>query len=109
MPRNKTLPALGDKSPDTILIKVVLPAPLGPMTACSSPTSTSRDTLSTAARPPKFLVNPRTLRIGSIIQDPRSPNSSDCVGIIDYGGQTNRPTRPAGPARQARSSFPSPT
>ena len=37
-PRNKTLPALGDRSPDSILIKVVLPAPLGPMTACSSPT-----------------------------------------------------------------------
>ena len=68
MPRNKTLPALGDKSPDSTLIKVVLPAPLGPMTACSAPTLTSRDTSSTAASPPKFLDSPRTWRIGSIIR-----------------------------------------
>ncbi len=56
LPRNKMLPALGGKSPDKQIDKVVLPAPLGPMTACNSPTATSRDTSSTAASPPKFLL-----------------------------------------------------
>src|SRR6266849_566361 len=42
---------------------VVLPAPLGPMSANTSPSSTSKLTLSTATRPPKRLVTPLTRRM----------------------------------------------
>src|SRR5229473_1850704 len=44
---------------------VVLPAPLGPMSANTSPSSTSKLTLSTATRPPKRLVRPLTRRIAA--------------------------------------------
>src|SRR5207245_9491543 len=44
---------------------VVLPAPLGPMRANTSPPSTSKLTLSTATRPPKRLVTPLTRRMAA--------------------------------------------
>src|SRR5438445_13360761 len=44
---------------------VVLPAPLGPMRANTSPSSTSKLTLSTATRPPKRLVTPLTRRMAA--------------------------------------------
>src|SRR5262249_49573891 len=97
------------KSPDSTLIKVVLPAPLGPMTACNSPTPTSRETSSTAASPPKFLDNRRTCKIGSVIRDPCSWKLRRRVDISERGGLINRPPRAAGPARQVRSNSPSPT
>src|SRR5713226_8707563 len=44
---------------------VVLPAPLGPMSANTSPSSTSKLTLSTATRPPKRFVTPLTRRMAA--------------------------------------------
>ena len=53
-PSNRIRPAVGGKKPLIRLKNVVLPAPLGPMTARSSPGSTSIDTWSTATRLPKW-------------------------------------------------------
>src|SRR5579872_6384149 len=46
------LPECGIRCPVSWLISVVLPAPLGPMIACSSPCGTSRVTWSVAMMPP---------------------------------------------------------
>src|SRR3954469_2501905 len=51
-------PAFGTISPQSWPISVVLPAPFGPMMACSSPLLTSSPTLSEAITPPKRLVRP---------------------------------------------------
>src|SRR5579859_4862189 len=67
LPSKMTVPRLGAKKPVTQLKSVVLPAPLGPISAKTSPTLTSNDTLSTATRPPKRLVSPVTVRIVSAI------------------------------------------
>src|ERR1700737_666643 len=47
------------------LKSVVLPAPLGPMSANTSPSSTSKLTLSTATKPPKRFVKPPTRRMAA--------------------------------------------
>src|SRR4029077_9709698 len=64
-------PALGARSPESMLMSVVLPAPLGPITACTSPRRSSSETSLTAARPPNCLESPLTRRIGSVIGDLR--------------------------------------
>src|SRR3981189_3358279 len=46
------LPEFGISCPVSWLISVVLPAPLGPIIACSSPLATSSERLSVAAMPP---------------------------------------------------------
>src|SRR5450631_4635179 len=46
------VPEFGDSCPVSWLIKVVLPAPFGPMIACNSPLMTSSERLSVAAMPP---------------------------------------------------------
>ena len=46
------LPAVGRMRPEMTRIKVVLPAPLGPITATASPWRTSRDTSKSAWKPP---------------------------------------------------------
>src|SRR5689334_8478095 len=55
-PSKTTRPAVGVNRPVTLLNRVVLPAPLGPMRANTSPRLMCRLTLSTATRPPKRLV-----------------------------------------------------
>src|SRR5579862_5046065 len=62
---NLTLPALGLSSPDSRFTSVLLPAPLGPITAWMHPGARSSDTPSTAARPPKRLARPRAANTGS--------------------------------------------
>src|SRR5664279_1191719 len=54
-PSNTMRPELGVRKPLIMLKNVVLPAPLGPMTARSSPGSTVIDISSTAIRLPKCL------------------------------------------------------
>src|SRR5687767_14864213 len=59
---SKTMrPASGRRKPESWAIKVVLPAPLGPISACISPGTISRSRWSVATRPPKRLVRPATL------------------------------------------------
>src|SRR6185312_11946339 len=52
-PAKRTPPPLGARSPESRLISVVLPAPLGPISAWTPPPCTSSETSLTAARPPK--------------------------------------------------------
>ncbi len=55
-PRNFTLPDVGSSTPDTRLNIVLLPAPLGPISATISPARTASAISFTATRPPKRLV-----------------------------------------------------
>src|SRR3982751_4340786 len=47
-------------TPEIWAMSVVLPAPFGPMSACTSPRTTSSVTSSVATRPPKRLETPRS-------------------------------------------------
>jgi hypothetical protein len=51
-PSNRIAPASADTIPEMVLNNVVLPAPLGPTTATSSPASTRIDTWSSTGTPP---------------------------------------------------------
>src|SRR5215471_1675229 len=87
------LPAVGARSPDNRLIKVVFPAPLGPITACTTPLVSSIETLLTAVRPPNTLVSPTALRPRSLILE-----------IARTGfGPANRRCRPGRWAAEERS------
>src|SRR5256714_13817659 len=59
-PANRMRPPSGRKSPASWLMKVVLPAPFGPMIACVSPSRTARSMPSLARRAPKVFVSART-------------------------------------------------
>src|SRR5205085_8915535 len=59
-PAKTMRPASGRRSPASCRMNVVLPAPFGPMTACVSPSRTSKSIASLARRAPKVLVSPRT-------------------------------------------------
>src|SRR5688572_1612444 len=56
-------PESGRRLPASWPMKVVLPAPFGPMTACVSPSATSKSMPSLARRAPKVLVSWRTSSI----------------------------------------------
>ncbi len=58
-PPSSTFPALGFSTPVRRLTKVVLPAPLGPISACRAPRSSRNDTSSVAVMPPKRMMRPR--------------------------------------------------
>src|SRR5262245_58832222 len=59
-------PASGATSPVNWPISVVLPAPFGPMMACSSPAGTARSMPSEAVTPPKRLVRPSMANSASV-------------------------------------------
>src|ERR1700730_2647922 len=63
-PSNTMRPAVGAICPLSRLKKVVLPAPLGPITECRAPSSTSRVTALTAVSAPNSLVSPSVLTRG---------------------------------------------
>src|SRR3954464_15479372 len=65
-PAKTMRPASGRRLPASWLMKVVLPAPLGPITACVSPSRTSKSMPSVARSAPKLLVRPRTSSIGLV-------------------------------------------
>src|SRR6201992_2659737 len=64
------LPESGCNCPVSWVIKVVLPAPLGPMMACSSPAATSSDRWSVAAMPPNRRTRLSTRSKGSATAQP---------------------------------------
>src|SRR3954468_11085894 len=53
-------PPSGCSTPAICAMSVVLPAPFGPISACTSPLAISSVTSSVATRPPKRLVTPRS-------------------------------------------------
>src|SRR3954454_22739821 len=69
-PPSETLPECGSRCPVSWLISVVLPAPFGPMMACSSPLATSSETLSVATMPPKRRTSFSTRSSGSATVEP---------------------------------------
>src|SRR5438552_8007632 len=64
-PPKRTRPVSGVSSPMSWVISVVLPAPFGPMMACSSPAGTSSVMPSEATTPPKRLLNPSICKSAS--------------------------------------------
>src|SRR4029077_122094 len=66
-PLNRIRPLVGRSTPVRQLKSVDLPAPLGPMIARISPTGTARDTLLSAASPPKRTVSASVFRMGSAL------------------------------------------
>src|SRR5262245_5333705 len=65
-PAKRTVPESGRKLPASWLMKVVLPAPFGPITACVSPSTTSKSMPSLARSAPNCFVSPRTSSIGLV-------------------------------------------
>src|SRR5262245_31642168 len=74
-PSRRIEPPLGARAPDSMLKIVLLPEPLGPMSPRISPGSTANETLATAVKPPKRLVNPST-----VSKSRRAPRSLRRVG-----------------------------
>src|SRR5665213_2329950 len=64
-PSNSIAPRSGLMKPVATLKRVVLPAPLGPISAVMDPLLTSNVAPSTAIRPPKPLTRSRTAKMGS--------------------------------------------
>src|SRR6188508_998431 len=65
-PAKRTVPASGRRLPASWLMKVVLPAPFGPITACVSPSRTSKSMPSVARSAPNCLTRPLTSSIGFV-------------------------------------------
>src|SRR5262247_1704495 len=66
VPAKRTVPESGRRFPASWLMKVVLPAPFGPITACVSPSATSKSMPSLARNAPNCFVSPRTSSIGLV-------------------------------------------
>src|SRR5690554_652772 len=69
---NVQCPELGRSKPVSRLKNVVLPAPLGPISAVMAWRGTSRWSTSTAVTPPKLRVTRSATRIGSVLAAPGS-------------------------------------
>ena len=77
-PSNQISPALGGKKPVIRLKNVVLPAPLGPITARSSPSLMANETSRTACSLPKFRLTPSRRSSGAFMS--RAPAAPACRG-----------------------------
>src|SRR3954470_5550649 len=87
-PANAMRPASGTIRPEIWLIKVVLPAPFGPITACSSPGITSSVTSSVTRSPPKFLLKFSMRSTGSATNHPPQPlGDADQPAAREHGDQ----------------------
>ena len=65
VPRSRISPPWSVTTPASTFIRVLLPAPFSPQTACSDPAATSNDTPPSAAVPPYRLLTPRSETSGS--------------------------------------------
>src|SRR5947207_5465413 len=70
-PAKRIAPESGFSSPESWPIRVVLPAPLGPITAWISPGAMDRETSPVATRPPKRFVRPAVSSSASATAPPR--------------------------------------
>src|SRR5256885_14119629 len=73
------------RTPEICAISVVLPAPFGPMSACTSPRTTSSVTSSVATTPPKRLETPRSSSMALSPHFPLEPG--DALGREHHDGQ----------------------
>src|SRR5262245_37828173 len=89
-PPKQMRPASGVSSPVSCAISVVLPAPFGPMTACSSPASTVRVILSDATTPPNRLLSFSICNSGSVTAQPRE-QTTNAAARIKHDGKEQRP------------------
>src|SRR5262245_32333043 len=88
-PAKATRPESGAISPVSSPISVVLPAPFGPMTACSSPAGTLSVMSSDATTPPKRLVRPSIARSASVTT--LAPQQSvDAAARIEHDQEEQR-------------------
>src|SRR6185295_4483756 len=88
-------PEFGINCPVNWLISVVLPAPLGPMMACSSPLTTSSDRLSVALMPPKLRTRFSTRSKGSGTTQP--PQQTHDAAAREQHDQQQQRTHDQGP------------
>src|SRR5206468_2831848 len=72
------------------LIRVVLPAPFGPMMACSSPSATSNETWSVATMPPNRFISLSTRSRGSGTGKPPQ-QSHDAAAAEQHDQEQQRP------------------
>src|ERR671929_1191999 len=84
------LPASELNSPASCPIKVVLPAPFGPITACSSLAPTSSVIASAAMIPPKRFDRPSTASSASLTGCPRD-ESVEAAAREQHDQQQQRP------------------
>src|SRR3954468_10137800 len=76
-PPNTMRPPSGLRLPASWPMKVVLPAPFGPMMACVSPSRTSKSMPSVARSAPKLFVSWRTSSIGLVEDSGQSAAEED--------------------------------
>src|SRR5437763_15824812 len=84
------VPEFGVNWPVNWLISVVLPAPFGPMMACSSPGTTSSERLSVATMPPNRRIRFSTRNRGSATRKPPQ-YSHDAAAREQHDQQQQRP------------------
>src|SRR6266478_3265618 len=86
-PKRMTPPSTG-RAPDTQLISVVLPEPLGPMRPKRSPALTVRLTRLSAVKPPNRLTSPLISSRGAMASAaPQAPHEAqDPLGGQDHEG-----------------------
>src|SRR5438477_12353963 len=83
-------PPSGRRLPASCPMKVVLPAPFGPMMACVSPSRTSKSMPSVARSAPKLFVNWRTSSIGSV-ENPRQSAAEEDHREDEQRGEDDLP------------------
>src|SRR5947209_3386198 len=88
-PAKRMRPACGASSPVSCPMSVVLPAPFGPMMACSSPSGTARVTSSEAVMPPNRLVSPSITSSGSAMTQPQ--HAIDAAAGVEHDEQQQGP------------------
>ena len=79
-PANMTLPPAGVTNPVTVLKKVVLPDPFGPMSPRSSPVRISTSNPSSARTPPKRTDSPAATSSGAVTADLRGTRAGHDAG-----------------------------
>src|SRR2546423_9311098 len=84
-PAKTMRPASGRRLPASWLMKVVLPAPLGPITACVSPSRTSKSMPSLARSAPRLFTRARASSIGG------AENAGEPALEEDYRDNQERP------------------
>src|SRR5690349_9442355 len=86
-PAKRIAPESGLSSPESWPISVVLPAPLGPITAWISPGARDSETSPVATRPPKRLVRPAVSSSASATAPPRDRKEPVKAGLREQHNQ----------------------